>query len=87
MAGDTEDRSATTALLALVPMALLLCALSYGTAAQGAFSGGPYHVVIVLIGAALVAGFAFTRVSTWLEVVLRDPGPRTATSCSRATST
>jgi hypothetical protein len=54
-------------------MVLLLCALSYGTDAQGAFYDGPYHVFVALIGVALVTSVVVTRPSSWAASVTRNP--------------
>jgi hypothetical protein len=73
MAADPGERATTTSLVPLVPMALLLCALSYATDSQGAFYPGPFHVFVVLVGAALVASVALARSTAWARAVVRDP--------------
>jgi len=59
--------------MTLVPMALLLCALSYATEAQGAFYPGPFHLFVVLVGAALLASLGLARSRRWARLVLGDP--------------
>jgi len=66
-------------------MALLLCALSYGTDAQGAFYDGPYHVFIALIAAALLTSLVVTRPSSWIRALLRDRIVLLATALSVVT--
>ncbi|HEY7947942.1 MAG TPA: O-antigen ligase family protein, partial [Acidimicrobiales bacterium] len=73
MAGDAHERGMGTTLLPVVPMALLLCALSYGTDAQGAFYDGPYHVFAALIGAAFAASLVVARPWSWVRPLRRDP--------------
>ena len=78
MAGGAGDSRTVATLLPLAPMALLLCALSYATDAQGAFYDGPYHVFLALIGAALaaavvIAGMIGIRTSSWTCTVVRNP--------------
>jgi len=72
MAGDSGDRP-TTSVVAMVPMALLLCALSYATDSQGAFYPGPFKVLVALVGAALVGALAVGGSAAWAVRVLRDP--------------
>jgi O-antigen ligase len=72
MAGDPGDQPTTT-LVAVMPMALLLCALSYATDSQGAFYPGPFKVFVILVGAALVSCMAVGVSSGWAVRVLRDP--------------
>jgi hypothetical protein len=69
MAGDRADRFTTRT---LVPMVLLLGALSYATQAQGAFYPGPFHLFVVLVGVALVAGLVVARPWAWVGDVLTD---------------
>ncbi|HVC71916.1 MAG TPA: O-antigen ligase family protein [Acidimicrobiales bacterium] len=85
MAGDRDDGGTAAAVLPLVPMALLLCALSYGTDAQGAFYDGPYHVFVILIAAALLTSIAVTRVSSWITSVRRHPVVLLAAALSAVT--
>jgi hypothetical protein len=59
--------------LTLVPMALLLCAVSYATESQGAFYPGPFHLFVVLVGAALLASVGVARSWRWARTVLGDP--------------
>jgi hypothetical protein len=66
-------------------MALLLCALSYGTESQGAFYNGPFHVFVVLMAAALVSSVVCTRPSTWWRGWWRDPLVVTAAALSLVT--
>jgi len=73
VAGDPTDPRATASPVALVPMALLLCALSYGADAQGAFYPGPFHVLVILVGAALVTTVGLRPLSSWAGPVARDP--------------
>lgn len=83
MAGDLGERGAPVSPvgpaplnqgpLTLVPMALLLCALSYATESQGAFYPGPFHVFVVLVGLALVTSVGLARSSSWAGTVGRDP--------------
>jgi hypothetical protein len=54
-------------------MALLLCALSYATESQGAFYPGPFHLFVVLVGAALLASVAVVRSWPWVRAVVGDP--------------
>jgi O-Antigen ligase len=70
MPGDLGDRVATPT---VVPMALLLCALTYGAEAQGAFYPGPFHVFVVLIAVAVVASVPATRSRPWTSRILTDP--------------
>ncbi len=89
MAGDAGDPVTTTSSspspVALVPMALLLCALSYATEAQGAFYDGPFHVFVILVGAALVSGILLARSFVWIAAVARDPLVLTALSLAVVT--
>jgi len=71
MAEDLGGRATTRPVL-LVPMVLLLGALTYATEAQGAFYPGPFHVFVVLVGAALVSAVVITP-STWTRQVVADP--------------
>jgi len=58
----------------LVPMAVLLAALTYATVAQGAFYPGPYHVVLVLLAVAVVAAAGTGRLNRRvLAAWARDP--------------
>ncbi|MGH9018025.1 MAG: O-antigen ligase family protein [Acidimicrobiales bacterium] len=59
--------------MAIVPMVLLLCALSYATEAQGAFYPGPFHGFVVLVALALVAAIATHRTRSWIRSVATDP--------------
>jgi O-antigen ligase/polysaccharide polymerase Wzy-like membrane protein len=75
MAGDPTNEGHALATGPLVPMGLLLCALSYATDSQGAFYPGPFHVFVILVALALVAGAVVTRerARVWLGQVGRDP--------------
>ncbi|HEY5251944.1 MAG TPA: O-antigen ligase family protein [Acidimicrobiales bacterium] len=70
MAEDPEAPSATKTLL---PMVLLLGGLSYAAEAQGAFYPGPFHVVVVIVGVALLASIVVARSPTWVLPALKDP--------------
>jgi hypothetical protein len=69
-----EDRAEPTTMVTLVPMVLLLGALSYGAVAQGAFYAGDFHLLVVLVGLSLVASIITTRsAAAWTSGVVRDP--------------
>ncbi len=68
MAGDGASRVARRG--RLVPMVVLLGALSYATESQGAFYPGPFHVFVALVGAALLASLVVSRPSTWIRHAL-----------------
>jgi hypothetical protein len=70
MAGDQADRFTPRT---LVPMVLLLGALSYATESQGAFYPGPFHLFAVLVGLALGAGLVVARPWAWIRDALADP--------------
>ena len=84
MASDPGDQP-TTSLIAVVPMALLLCALSYATESQGAFYPGPFKVFVILVGAALVSCVTAGISSAWAVSVVRDPLVLMALSLSLVT--
>lgn len=69
MARDGGVRGATGT---LVPLVVLVGTLSYATESQGAFYPGPFHVFVVLVGVALVAGIVSTRASAWPRRLLAD---------------
>jgi len=75
MAGVPTNEGTALATGPLVPMGLLLCALSYATDAQGAFYPGPFHVFVILVALALMASAVVTRerARAWLGAVGRDP--------------
>src|SRR5580692_7931100 len=69
-----EDRGERASTLTLLPMVLLLTALSYAAVAQGAFYAGPFHLLVVLVGLALVASLLATRsAAAWMSRLRRDP--------------
>lgn len=84
MAGDGASRVATRT---IVPMVVLLGALSYATESQGAFYPGPFHVFVALVGAALLASLVVSRPSTWIRHALTDPLVLTAIALAVVTVT
>ena len=84
MAGDVASRVATRT---IVPMVVLLGALSYATESQGAFYPGPFHVFVALVGAALLASLVVSRPSSWIRHALSDPLVLTAAALAIVTVT
>jgi O-Antigen ligase len=69
-----EDRGERATTVTLVPMVFLLSALSYATVAQGAFYADPFHLLVVLVGLAVVASVITTRsAAAGTGRILHDP--------------